>query len=68
MDGRSGADHRDLGTQAEPLYFPCRWFADLKARRKDWRISYLQERASRGSTLAVHLPKTLKGIRIQDRF
>lgn len=23
------------------LYFPCRWFADLKARRKDWRISYL---------------------------
>ena len=23
------------------LYFPCRWFADLKARRKDWRLSYL---------------------------
>jgi uncharacterized membrane protein len=23
------------------LYFPCRWFADLKARRKDWWLSYL---------------------------
>jgi hypothetical protein len=23
------------------LYFPCRWFANLKARRKDWWLSYL---------------------------
>ena len=23
------------------LYFPCRWFADLKARRHDWWLSYL---------------------------
>jgi CheY-like chemotaxis protein len=23
------------------LYFPCRWFADLKARRKDVWLSYL---------------------------
>ncbi len=23
------------------LYFPCRWFADLKKRRKDWWLSYL---------------------------
>jgi uncharacterized membrane protein len=23
------------------LYFPCRWYADLKARRKDWWLSYL---------------------------
>jgi hypothetical protein len=23
------------------LYFPCRWFADLKARRKRWWLSYL---------------------------
>jgi hypothetical protein len=23
------------------LYFPCAWFADLKARRKDWWLSYL---------------------------
>lgn len=23
------------------LYFPCRWFADLKARRTDWWLSYL---------------------------
>ena len=23
------------------LYFPCRWFADLKARRNDWWLSYL---------------------------
>jgi uncharacterized membrane protein len=23
------------------LYFPCRWFADLKQRRKDWWLSYL---------------------------
>ena len=23
------------------LYFPCRWFADLKARRKEWWLSYL---------------------------
>jgi uncharacterized membrane protein len=23
------------------LYLPCRWFADLKARRKDWWLSYL---------------------------
>jgi uncharacterized membrane protein len=23
------------------LYFPCRWFADLKARKKDWWLSYL---------------------------
>jgi uncharacterized membrane protein len=23
------------------LYFPCRWFADLKARRKDWWLGYL---------------------------
>lgn len=23
------------------LYFPCRWFADLKSRRKDWWLSYL---------------------------
>lgn len=23
------------------LYFACRWFADLKARRRDWWLSYL---------------------------
>jgi hypothetical protein len=23
------------------LYFACRWFADLKARRKDWWLGYL---------------------------
>jgi uncharacterized membrane protein len=23
------------------LYFACRWFADLKARKKDWWLSYL---------------------------
>jgi uncharacterized membrane protein len=23
------------------LYFPCRWFADLKQRRKEWWLSYL---------------------------
>lgn len=23
------------------LYFPCRWFADLKARRRSWWLSYL---------------------------
>jgi uncharacterized membrane protein len=23
------------------LYFPCRWFAVLKQRRKDWWLSYL---------------------------
>lgn len=23
------------------LYFPCRWFADLKQRRRDWWLSYL---------------------------
>ena len=23
------------------LYFPCRFYADLKARRRDWWLSYL---------------------------
>ena len=23
------------------LYFACRWYADLKARRRDWWLSYL---------------------------
>ena len=23
------------------LYFPCRWFADIKARRREWWLSYL---------------------------
>ena len=23
------------------LYFPCRWFADLKQRRRNWWLSYL---------------------------
>jgi hypothetical protein len=23
------------------LYFPCRWFAGVKARRKDWWLSYV---------------------------
>jgi hypothetical protein len=23
------------------LYFPCRWFAGVKARRRDWWLSYL---------------------------
>ena len=23
------------------LYFPCRWFAELKARSNDWRLKYL---------------------------
>jgi hypothetical protein len=23
------------------LYFPCRWFANFKARRNDWWLSYL---------------------------
>jgi hypothetical protein len=23
------------------LYFPCRWYGDLKARRQDWWLKYL---------------------------
>jgi hypothetical protein len=23
------------------LYFPCRWFMEIKQRRKDWWLSYL---------------------------
>ena len=23
------------------LYFACRWYADLKARRRDWWMTYL---------------------------
>jgi hypothetical protein len=23
------------------LYFPCRWFMEVKQRRKDWWLSYL---------------------------
>jgi hypothetical protein len=23
------------------LYFPCRWYADLKSRRHDWWLGYL---------------------------
>jgi len=23
------------------LYFPCRWFAEVKARRRDWWLSYV---------------------------
>jgi hypothetical protein len=23
------------------LYFACRWYADLKARRRDWWLAYL---------------------------
>jgi hypothetical protein len=23
------------------LYFACRWFADLKARRTDWWLKYI---------------------------
>jgi hypothetical protein len=23
------------------LYFPCRWYAGLKQRRKDWWLSYV---------------------------
>jgi hypothetical protein len=23
------------------LYLPCRWFSQLKARRRDWWLSYL---------------------------
>jgi hypothetical protein len=23
------------------LFFPCRWFAGVKARRKDWWLSYV---------------------------
>jgi hypothetical protein len=23
------------------LYFPCRWFAGLKAKRNDWWLRYL---------------------------
>jgi hypothetical protein len=23
------------------LYLPCRWFADLKSRRRDWWLSYI---------------------------
>jgi hypothetical protein len=23
------------------LYLPCRWFAGVKARRRDWWLSYL---------------------------
>jgi hypothetical protein len=23
------------------LYFPCRWFAEFKSRRKDWWLRYL---------------------------
>ena len=26
---------------AAALYFPCRWFAGIKARRRDWWLSYL---------------------------
>jgi hypothetical protein len=22
------------------MYFPCRWYADLKARRSDWWLRY----------------------------
>jgi uncharacterized membrane protein len=28
-------------TAVMTLYFPCRWFAGLKQRRKDWWLSYL---------------------------
>jgi uncharacterized membrane protein len=28
-------------TVVASLYFPCRWFANLKARRRDWWLSYL---------------------------
>ncbi len=30
-----------LATAIALLYFPCRWFADLKARRSDNWLSYL---------------------------
>jgi hypothetical protein len=23
------------------LYFPCRWFAEVKAKRNDWWLKYL---------------------------
>jgi hypothetical protein len=23
------------------LYFPCKWYADLKQRQKDWWLSYV---------------------------
>jgi len=23
------------------LYIPCRWFADVKSRRRDWWLSYI---------------------------
>jgi hypothetical protein len=23
------------------LYLPCRWYANLKARRRDWWLNYL---------------------------
>ena len=42
-----GADgHREDGAVQAPitiaiLYFPCRWFAAVKRRRKDWWLSYL---------------------------
>ena len=29
------------GVAIVALYFPCRWYADLKARRKDWWLGYL---------------------------
>jgi uncharacterized membrane protein len=29
------------GIAIAALYFPCRWFAELKARRKDWWLKYL---------------------------
>ncbi len=29
------------GVTIVALYFPCRWYADLKVRRKDWWLGYL---------------------------
>jgi hypothetical protein len=29
------------GVAIVTLYFPSRWFADLKARKKDWWLGYL---------------------------
>ena len=32
---------RNVEVAIVALYFPCQWFADVKARRKDWWLSYL---------------------------
>ena len=45
--GAAGAVVRDLDRDAVwisgaiVLYFPCRWFAGVKATRREWWLSYI---------------------------